>query len=198
MIDSRGKQRIVIVGFPEAMLAKEMLHFMSQEFVGKIVIEHPDTVEFQEDSAYIVSVNRDMNLREKLCVRLQGHNLATYIHPSVIYDSISDIGPGCWIGPFAGLYHRAKLQQHCLVGPNCMISHNTTIGDGCVLHPYAMIAGSCRVGSYCLFSIKSTVIDGISIGDKVTIGAGALVTKDITESSHYIGYPARKNPCQSR
>jgi UDP-3-O-[3-hydroxymyristoyl] glucosamine N-acyltransferase len=55
-----------------------------------------------------------------------------------------------------------------------------------------MIAGSTNIGKYCLLGIRSTVIDKLEICDNVVVGAGSLVTKNITAPGNYVGSPARK------
>jgi UDP-N-acetylbacillosamine N-acetyltransferase len=38
----------------------------------------------------------------------------------------------------------------------------------------------------------SAVVDGLEIGDEITIGAGGVVTKSITAKGTYAGMPIRK------
>jgi acetyltransferase-like isoleucine patch superfamily enzyme len=40
----------------------------------------------------------------------------------------------------------------------------------------------------------ATVIDGTTIADDVTVGAGATVVSDIREPGTYVGSPARRLP----
>jgi len=40
--------------------------------------------------------------------------------------------------------------------------------------------------------VGTAVINNITIGDGVTVGAGAAVVKNLTETGTYVGVPARK------
>ena len=137
-----------------------------------------------------------------------GENV-TIVQPVNIYGcKISD---GVFIGPFV------EIQQDVLIGKNTRIqSHSficelVTIGESCVVAHGVMFindlfaAGGPARGNKKLW--KKTVIGNrVSIGsnatilpviicDDVVIGAGAVVTRDITESGVYAGNPAKKIRC---
>ena len=54
------------------------------------------------------------------------------------------------------------------------------------------MAGTVSVGTGTWIGIGSAVINNIGITGNCIIGAGAVVTRDITEPGTYVGVPARK------
>lgn len=48
-----------------------------------------------------------------------------------------------------------------------------------------------RVGSHCWIGARCTVVGGVTIGDRVTVAAGSVVTSDLLEPGVYGGIPAR-------
>jgi UDP-N-acetylbacillosamine N-acetyltransferase len=90
------------------------------------------------------------------------------------------------------VFNQAVVEKDCVLGPYSMISHNSTIGQGSIVHPGVLIAGSTQIGRYCLLGIRSTVLDKLKICDDVVIGAGSLVTKNISTPGNYVGSPARR------
>ncbi len=79
-----------------------------------------------------------------------------------------------------------------------IIGRTAEIGDNCKVYPYfcavAAIKGDSernkhhirrhpRIGNDCILGSKATVIGPITIGDNVTIGACAIVTKDVPSHS---------------
>ena len=73
------------------------------------------------------------------------------------------------------------------IGKNCRLQEGVTIGATDGSHDAATIGDNCYFGS------GAKVIGAVIIADDVAIGAGAVVTKDITEAgTTWGGVPARK------
>lgn len=92
--------------------------------------------------------------------------------------------------------HRALLGEtvigkNCHVGSLCTIGHNCRIGDQAIMTARVSIAGSSHVGDRCWFGVGSVVSNQVSICPDVLIGAGSVVTRDITEPGVYAGVPAQ-------
>lgn len=72
-------------------------------------------------------------------------------------------------------------------GRNCRLQEGVTIGATGGSHEAAVIGDNCYFGS------GAKVIGAVSIADDVAVGAGAVVTGDITEpGTTWAGVPARK------
>ena len=73
------------------------------------------------------------------------------------------------------------------VGRDCRLQEGVTIGATDGSHKAAVIGDNCYFGS------GAKVIGEVTIADDVAVGAGAVVTKDITEAgTTWGGVPARK------
>jgi acetyltransferase-like isoleucine patch superfamily enzyme len=118
------------------------------------------------------------------------------------------IGSNSFVGPFC------EIQKNVNIGPNCKIqSHSficefVDIGAQCFIGHGVMFindlfqdggpAGgdqtkwkSTEIGSNVSIGSNATILP-VSICDGVVIGAGSVVTKDITEKGIYAGNPAKK------
>jgi acetyltransferase-like isoleucine patch superfamily enzyme len=116
-------------------------------------------------------------------------------------------GSNCFIGPFV------EVQKHVHVGDNTKIqSHSficelVDIGDHCFIGHGVMFindlfsgggpAGgdqtkwkSTRIGNHVSIGSNATILP-VNICDHVVVGAGSVVTKDITKPGIYAGNPAR-------
>ncbi len=118
------------------------------------------------------------------------------------------IGDNTFIGPFVEIQKDVTIGKNCKIQSHAFICELVTIGDNCFISHGAMFIndkfqkGGPAGGDRSLW--KETVIgNNVSIGtnatilpvhicDNVVIGAGSVVTKDITEPGIYAGNPAHK------
>ena len=130
----------------------------------------------------------------------------TVIQPVNLYGCA--IGEGCFIGPFVEIQRGVKIGSFCKIQSHAFICELVEMGDHCFVSHGAMFindlfatggpAGgkkelwkSTRIGNHVSIGTNATVLP-VNICDDVVIGAGAVVTKDISESGIYAGNPARK------
>jgi acetyltransferase-like isoleucine patch superfamily enzyme len=117
------------------------------------------------------------------------------------------IGDNSFIGPFVEIQKDVTIGRNCKVQSHTFICELVTIGDGCFIGHGVMFindlfsgggpaAGdktkwkSTRLGNKVSVGSNATILP-VSICDNVVIGAGAVVTKDITRPGTYAGNPAR-------
>lgn len=131
-----------------------------------------------------------------------GHNV-TLIEPVNLYGS--QIDDDAFIGPFVEIQKNVVIGKRTKVQSHTFICEFVTIGDDCFIGHGVMFAND-------LFKTgvpnpdpqswgKTSIADNVTIGSNVTIlpvkicsgaviGAGAVVTKDITTPGTYLGNPA--------
>lgn len=110
-----------------------------------------------------------------------------------------DNGKNIFIGNnFTGNFNLTILDiKEVYIGDNVMIAPNTTITT--VGHPlspkkrraYLAQAKEIKIGDDVWIGANVTILPGVTIGNNVVIGAGAVVTKDIPDNSLAVGVPAR-------
>jgi acetyltransferase-like isoleucine patch superfamily enzyme len=130
----------------------------------------------------------------------------TVVEPVNLYGCA--IGDGCFIGPFVEIQKDVTIGARTRIQSHSFVCELVTIGDDCVVaHGVVFINDlyrtggpargdktqwkSTRVGNRVSIGSNATVLP-VSICDDVVIGAGSVVTRDITEPGIYAGNPARK------
>lgn len=78
------------------------------------------------------------------------------------------------------------LPTFCEIGENCTMLPMVLIGK-----KEPGIKGKIIIGNNCYISTGVTILGPITIGDNVTIGAGAVVTKDVPDHAIVAGVPAK-------
>ena len=129
----------------------------------------------------------------------------TVVEPSNIYGC--EICDGCFVGPFVEIQRgvivgaRTRIQSHSFlcelvrVGEDCFIGHgvmfiNDTFASGGPARGRKNLWRPTRIGSRVSLGSNATIMP-VVICDNVVVGAGAVVTRDITRSGVYAGNPAR-------
>lgn len=128
----------------------------------------------------------------------------TIVEPCNLYEC--EIGDHCFIGPFVEIQkgvavgNSTKVQSHSFIcslvtiGQNCFIGHgvmfvNDTFQQGKPAGGDSSKWQKTVVGNHVSIGSNATILP-VTICDHVVIGAGAVVTKDITEPGVYAGNPA--------
>jgi acetyltransferase-like isoleucine patch superfamily enzyme len=129
----------------------------------------------------------------------------TVISPVNLYGCV--IGEGCFIGPFVEIQRGvvigkdAESQSHAFIcelvsiGEDCFISHgamfiNDPFSEGGPAKGRRDLWRPTKVGDGVSVGTNATILP-VAICDRAVIGAGAVVTRNITEPGIYAGNPAR-------
>lgn len=134
-----------------------------------------------------------------------GQNV-TVVEPVNIYGC--RIEDGCFIGPFVEIQKdvtigaNTKVQSHAFICELVTIGHDCFVGHGVMfVNDLFSHGGPARgnkdlwkytnIGNHVSIGSNVTMLP-VNVCDNVVIGAGSVVTKDITEPGIYAGNPARK------
>ena len=130
----------------------------------------------------------------------------TIVNPVNLYDC--KIGDNAFIGPFVEIQRdvaigaRSKIQSHSFIcelvtiGNDCFIGHgvmfiNDLFSKGGPANGNKELWKKTSIGSDVSIGSNATILP-VNICNHVVIGAGSVVTKNITEAGVYVGNPARK------
>jgi acetyltransferase-like isoleucine patch superfamily enzyme len=129
----------------------------------------------------------------------------TVVEPVNIYGCT--IGEESFVGPFVEIQRDVIIGKRCRIQSHAFICELVEIGDDCFISHGAMFINdlfavggpakgrrdlwrSSKIGNHVSIGTNATILP-VSIVDHVVVGAGAVVTKDLTEPGIYVGNPAR-------
>lgn len=129
----------------------------------------------------------------------------TVVMPSNLYACT--LGDDCFVGPFVEIQKGVVIGNRTRVQSHSFICEKVTIGEDCFIgHGVMFVNDLFREGGPSGDPQKwlpTSISNNVSIGSNATIlpvhicadtviGAGSVVTKDITEPGIYAGNPARR------
>ena len=132
----------------------------------------------------------------------------TVVQPVNMYGC--SIGDDVFIGPFVEIQKNVRIGKGTRIQSHSFICELVTIGEDCMIAHGVMFINdifsqggpargdkqfwkSTRIGSRVSIGSNATILP-VEICDDVVIGAGAVVTRNITVSGKYAGNPARLLP----
>lgn len=121
-----------------------------------------------------------------------GFTPATLVHPSATLGFDVQLSPGTIICAGARCTTNVKIGRHVHIDRNCVVGHDTVLEDYSIMYPMAALSGGVTLGSGALLGTQSAVLQQIRIGADATVGAGAVVIRNVPPGVVAIGVPARR------
>lgn len=127
------------------------------------------------------------------------------VRPANLYGC--KIGARCFVGPFTEIQRSVTIGADCRIQSHTFICEFVDIGERCFIGHGVMFINdlfsdggpargdktkwkSTRIGNDVSIGSNATILP-VSIADRVVIGAGAVVTRNIDKPGVYAGNPAR-------
>ena len=128
--------------------------------------------------------------RKKIMENLFDKHIPVLIHPDAVISKDVKIGDGTVVMAGVVINPGTVIGKGCIVNTCSSIDHDCYIGDYVHIAVGAHLCGTVRVDTDTWIGAGSIMSNNINICSGCTIGAGAVVVKDIKESGTYIGVPA--------
>ena len=114
------------------------------------------------------------------------------IHPSVVLGIPSEtIGIGAIICAGTIITVNITIGEFVILNLGCTVGHDTVIGNYCSFMPQSNIAGEVILGEAVYVGMGVGIINQVTVGNNVTLGAGSVVVKNIPSNCLAVGIPAK-------
>lgn len=112
------------------------------------------------------------------------------------------IGKGCSVGMGSEIGHNVKIGNNVRIGAMCFIPEGVTIEDDVFVAPGVKFSndahppsshscwGKTFIKKGAALGMNSTILPGVTVGEKAIVGAGAVVSKSIPAGEKWYGVPA--------
>lgn len=163
--------------------------------LGVPVLRGDENLSFLRSKGYsrvFVAVGSN-RLRERLgtlCTG-QGYHLVNAISPHAVISPSATLGHGVAVMAGAIVNAESVIDDLAIINTGATVDHDCRIGLAAHIAPQCALAGNVTVGNHSFLGVGCKVIPEIRIGERVTVGAGAVVVYHIESDATAVGVPAR-------
>lgn len=119
----------------------------------------------------------------------------TVVHPFAWVHREAQLGVGTVVCAGSVVQPGAKIGAHVIINTRASVDHDCQVGDFAHI-AVAHLAGGASIGEGGFMALGSIVLPGIHVGEWATVGAGAVVTKNVAPKTTVVGIPARPLVCR--
>jgi acetyltransferase-like isoleucine patch superfamily enzyme len=146
------------------------------------------------------------------------------VHPIVFIPDSCAIWAFASVHSGVKMGENVSIGEHVYVGVNTVIGEGTRIGQGAHITDHMTIGARVFIAPHTVFAndkkprvnnphykrespivedevsigVNATILPGVTLGRGCTVGAGAVVTKDVAPYTTVVGNPAREVPVHVR
>jgi sugar O-acyltransferase (sialic acid O-acetyltransferase NeuD family) len=119
--------------------------------------------------------------------RALGYSLVSYISSRCTLLTRLPLGDNCFILEDNTIQPFVRIGNNVTLWSGNHIGHDSSIGDHTFISSHVVVSGHVQVGRGCFLGVNATLRNGIEIGDRTLVGAGALIMKSTQPGSVYLG-----------
>ena len=120
-----------------------------------------------------------------------GFTFATVISPKATVSRFATIGEGTVILNGVNVAANTHIGRFVKLNTMCNIMHDNVIGDFVTVSPNALTLGYVTIEENAFLGGNCTILPYKKVGAGATVGAGAVVTKDVAAGQVVKGNPAK-------
>ena len=189
-IEKENKYRVV--GFVDSFKSKRQL-FFGLPILGT-EDDLPKIMSKNEIFGGIIAIGDNWSrkvIADKIYSIHPNFNYINVIHPNTTIGKNVTLGKGTVLMPGVIINSSSVVGEHCILNTNSCLEHDSSMGDFSSISPNVCTGGNIHIGTLSAICLGATIIEGITIGDSVVVGAGSLVLNNISDRVVAFGSPAK-------
>ncbi|WP_196889215.1 NeuD/PglB/VioB family sugar acetyltransferase [Aureivirga sp. CE67] len=169
----------------------------NKEINGILVLGDSDTLNNEEIKSKITNIFCSIGnnrIRVKMLEKAieLGYSTPNFIHSSVQLTNDIQIGKGVYILPNSIIMPHTVLEDFVMISMGSKIAHHCILKKGSFISTGVNFGANIVLKEMSFVGIGATLMTGITtIGKNVTIGAGAVVIKNVPDNAVIVGNPGK-------
>lgn len=119
-----------------------------------------------------------------------GALLVTVVHPAATVSRHAVLGAGTVVMAGAIVNIDAVVGQAGIINTDATVDHDCRLADAVHICPGVHLSGNVQVGHGSWVGVGAAVKQGMTIGERVMVGAGAVVVQAVSDGLTVAGNPA--------
>lgn len=180
-----------ILGFIDDRKNRQKTSFMGHHVLGTTEIL-PELTGEENIHFFVTHFESPRTFKKKVeTLKLYNCKFASLIHPSINLKYVK-VGEGCQISEGCNIGANVEIGNFVTIRLKSLICHNAKIEDYTIICPNATIGSISLIKEGCFISTSATVLRTKIVNEWSTVGAGAVVVKDVPPNTTVVGIPAKK------
>ena len=133
------------------------------------------------------------NIKKKISLQITNQHIyyPILIHPNVQIGDFVSIGEGSIITAGVIITSNISIGKHVILNLQSTVGHDAKIGHFCSFMPSVNISGEVNIEDLVYVGTGAIIINQKNIGKWTTIGAGAVIIRDVPDGVTVVGNPGR-------
>jgi sugar O-acyltransferase (sialic acid O-acetyltransferase NeuD family) len=155
------------------------------EMTGQILRDDPD-------ARFVNLITGSTTARFEVSRELadRGCDFTNLIHPDVDLEEVA-IGVGNYIQNDVVVQAGVEIGNNSSIHIGALVAHETRIGHSVFVAHAVSISGEVTIDDGAFLGTNSTIVPRVRVGRWATIGAGAVVVRDVPDYATVVGNPSK-------
>ena len=160
----------------------------------KVIGTTQDLLSYEEKINVVIAIGNS-EVRKKIYDRISIK--LNLLFPNIIAKDVrisktNNLGIGNIICTHTVLTTNITIGNFNHINLSCTLGHDAILENFVTIYPSVNVSGNVLVRSLTELGTGAKIIQGKTISERIILGAGCVVVKDLTDSGTYAGIPAKK------
>jgi len=148
----------------------------------------PDIVVGDPEAFFVNLVTGSARSRHEVgeSLDLMGCRLTNLIHPSVDLTDV-EVGVGVYVQNGVFIQAGSRIADNVAINVGSVLAHESSVDKSTFIAPMVTITGEVKIGRGVLVGASACITPLLVIGDWATIGAGAVIIRDVEPGTTVVG-----------